>query len=125
HFVRAAAPAEASLASENKSERVDLYGDPLPAGAVLRLGTTRFRLSGYGMQGLDFLPDNKTVICTSEENHSVQFWEARAGKLLREIALGEMYVRGFGLAPNGKYFAVGGFMFNSPVRPWPEEIRIY
>jgi WD40 repeat protein len=125
HFARGAAPTEAAPASENKTERVDLYGDPLPVGAVLRLGTTRFRLSGYGMQRLDFLPDNKTLICSSEENHSVQFWEARTGKLLREIGLDEMYVRGFGLAPNGNYFAVGGFMFNSPVRPWPEEIRIY
>jgi hypothetical protein len=36
--------------------RLDLYGDPLPKGAVSRLGTMRWRAFAYR---LDFSPDGR------------------------------------------------------------------
>jgi RNA polymerase sigma factor (sigma-70 family) len=90
----------------------DLYGDPLPAGAVARLGTVRFRLgsSGIGSSGstaFDFLADSKTVVST-RDTHVVQFWDAATGKLQREVSTGTMSIQSFALSRDSKYFAVSG-----------------
>jgi RNA polymerase sigma factor (sigma-70 family) len=61
---------------------VDAHGDPLPDGAVARLGTIRFN-HGDGLHSLVFSADGKTII--SEGNGSIRFWDARNGKELDNI----------------------------------------
>src|SRR5260370_19031603 len=51
----------AAVGEHPTGPRVDRYGDPLPAGALFRLGTTRFRHSGSGTS-LAFLPGDKVLV---------------------------------------------------------------
>lgn len=92
-----------------QSAAADLYGDPLPAGAVARLGTIRFRCGRF-RAGLAFLPDSKTFVTASEDS-GVQFWEAKTGRLLREISVKPMSIQGFAISQDGTRIAVAGFWY--------------
>ncbi len=61
-------------------ERTDLHGDPLPEGAVARLGSLRFN-HGAALNALYFAPDGKTLI--SEGGGHIRLWDAASGKELR------------------------------------------
>jgi RNA polymerase sigma factor (sigma-70 family) len=58
----------------------DLHGDPLPDGAVARLGTARLN-HGYGLNALYFLGDGKTIL--SEGDGFLRYWDIATGKELR------------------------------------------
>jgi RNA polymerase sigma factor (sigma-70 family) len=60
--------------------RVDLHGDPLPEGAVARLGTMRFRQ--FDLEALGLSPDGRVLITKSCSDGRVCAWEADSGKLL-------------------------------------------
>jgi RNA polymerase sigma factor (sigma-70 family) len=67
---------------------VDAHSDPLPEGAIARLGTVRFN-HGDGLHSLFFSSDGKTII--SEGDGSIRFWDARNGKELDRIRTGKTY----------------------------------
>ncbi len=54
--------------ADRPRERVDRHGDPLPAGAVARLGTVRWRTDG-DIDALAFTPDGKAVIAGTRLGH--------------------------------------------------------
>ncbi|WP_020474955.1 WD40 repeat domain-containing protein [Zavarzinella formosa] len=58
--------------------RLDYLGDPLPDGAVLRLGTERFRHPGP-IGSLLFSRDGKILISTGDDGKPVA-WEVQTGK---------------------------------------------
>jgi WD40 repeat protein len=63
----------------------DRHGDPLPAGALARLGTLRWRHAA-AVTFVAFLPDGKEVL-TSGLDNTVRVWERDTGKELRRIDL--------------------------------------
>ncbi len=62
----------------------DLHGDPLPAGALARLGTTRWR-HGANITFVAFGPEGKTLI-TAGEDHTVRLWDLATGQEIRRFA---------------------------------------
>src|SRR5262249_26771266 len=77
-------PEGAGQGDQTDRNGVDRYGDPLPPGAVARLGTVRYRFSPAGSA---FLPDGKTVVSTGQGN-TINLWDARTGRLARTLHTG-------------------------------------
>src|SRR5437773_6382306 len=68
---------------------LDPLGDPLPPGAVARLGTTRLAFRGATtMQSAFFSPDGKTIFARDAQAQSVVLWDAVTGKERRRLAEG-------------------------------------
>jgi WD40 repeat protein len=79
--------------------KVDRQGDPLPPGAVARMGTTRFR-HGDAVYEVAFTPDGSRLISTDWK--SIHVWEAAAGKEVRRI---DTALRSMTLSRDGKRVA--------------------
>jgi WD40 repeat protein len=70
---------------EHSQRRSDLYGDPLPRGAVARMGTLRF-WTGAPISSIAFAPDSKSVAAASMGfSGRIPVWEAMSGRLLRTV----------------------------------------
>jgi WD40 repeat protein len=84
----------------------DCYGDPLPPGAIARMGTLRFRHpDAHSGIPAAFAPDGK-VLATGD-GRTLRFWDTSTGKLLR--ATRENYQLGLlHFSPDGKLLAVQG-----------------
>jgi RNA polymerase sigma factor (sigma-70 family) len=78
--------------------RTDLYGDPLPPGAVARLGTERFRHGNYNKH-IAWVPGASVVV--SGEGQSLRFWDPATGKLLRQIVSPDRIFTDFAFTPDG------------------------
>ncbi|HZU37272.1 MAG TPA: hypothetical protein VFA18_15220, partial [Gemmataceae bacterium] len=79
----------------------DLYGDPLPRGALVRMGTNRLAPGS----AVAFTADGKTLI--SANDSKIWFWDAASGRMQRQIRLPAAVVapRVFTLTPDGKTLA--------------------
>ncbi len=63
---------------------VDRYGDPLPKGAIARLGTTRFRHYGANFNGdRAFLTPDGKILLTASADGEARAWELATGRLVQ------------------------------------------
>jgi WD40 repeat protein len=85
--------------------RLDLYGDPLPDGAVARLGSIQFRHAG--LSDYVFQLGGKTVL-TSGSDRVLRFWDVGTGRQDRSVKLQgtDGPGRAVTLSPDGKLLAV-------------------
>jgi RNA polymerase sigma factor (sigma-70 family) len=87
--------------------RVDAYGDPLPGGALARLGTVRLRQGGQ-IHALA-LPADCKLLASGGSDNAVRLWQLPDGKEirrfggLRPVLLGSAVA----LTPDGKTLAAG------------------
>jgi WD40 repeat protein len=105
-------PARTDRLASNPVDRVDRYGDPLPPGAIMRLGTARHRFEVIGI-----LPDGETVVSAGrrgpgwpvEPSCSIQLWHAGTGRLTRVIESGIIGpIAGACLSRDGRRLAIVG-----------------
>jgi RNA polymerase sigma factor (sigma-70 family) len=99
--VAAQAPDPAGPPAE-EAPPTDRYGDPLPAGAFLRLGTLRFRHELL-IHSLAVAPDGKSI-ASGGSGHAVRLWDAATGKELRRFPHGGEALD-VAFAPDGKSLA--------------------
>jgi WD40 repeat protein len=67
--------------------RLDFNGDPLPSGAIARLGTPRFRHPG-AVHAVAFSEDGKLLAASSDGRNMVVIWDRAKGRKLLEIPTG-------------------------------------
>ncbi len=80
----------------------DRAGDPLPAEALARLGTIRFRHGGF-IESLAFGPDGKTLV--SHGGDGIRDWDAANGKEIPRFPKA-LQPYSIALSPDGKRLAI-------------------
>lgn len=96
-----------SARGEAPRPRLDRFGDPLPPGAIARLGTLRLRQSGI-VEAVGFSPDGKTVASSGVWGTVLQLWDTRTGQRLCSIKIAKGSVTSAPVfSPDGRLMAAG------------------
>jgi WD40 repeat protein len=115
----------ALIPSVGAQPRVDLLGDPLPAGAVARLGTLRFKhlpviLPGRSLAETDrsmegtalFAAEGKKMVSLDHTHGTIRLWDAANGRELPgPWSTAQDYFSAMVLSPDGRSLAAAGFNF--------------
>jgi RNA polymerase sigma factor (sigma-70 family) len=83
----------------------DRSGDPLPAGARARLGTTRLRHQ-HTIKAVRFSRDGKLIVSGAWDD-TARLWDAATGRELRRLADPGKPISAVDLSPDGKVVAAG------------------
>ena len=105
-LVRPELTARPSVAAQPATIKTDLYGDPLPPGALARLGTVRFRNRAQ-IERIAITPEGKTLACWDMEG-TLSLFEVTTGKLIRRHPFPTFRAHVLTYLPAGKSLAVIG-----------------
>jgi RNA polymerase sigma factor (sigma-70 family) len=97
-----------------KQEPTDPDGDPLPVGAVARLGSARLRHGGI-VNAVAYSPDGKLLVSGCDD-YLIRIWDARTGKKLRQLIGHTSWPFALAFSPDGRTLASGAN--DSTVRLW-------
>src|SRR5262249_45080037 len=97
-----AAAADRKDSTPQKTPKLDLYGDPLPAGAIARIGSIRLRHTG--LSDLVYLQGGK-IILSAGADRVLRWWDRASGRPIQDMKLQGVGGPGFcqTLSPDGKY----------------------
>jgi WD40 repeat protein len=99
----AASPAPPQAKPEAPRVRVDRHGDPLPEGAIARLGTVRWR-HGFMVEDLAYSPDGKSIAVVGG-GRDITLWSAETGKELCQFPNRIDQPTRVAFSPDGKMLA--------------------
>jgi RNA polymerase sigma factor (sigma-70 family) len=102
-------PPEPPAAKPDAEPPARADADPLPAGALMRFGSTRLR-HGQAVGALAFAKDGKAILSGSVDR-TVSLWELPSGKELKRFTGHDGYVTCAALSPDGKVVASGAKEF--------------
>jgi WD40 repeat protein len=87
--------------------KLDREGEPLPSGAIARMGTARLHY-GNPLGPVVFTSDSKTlaVVVRKQESLRLLLSNAATGKVIREIKLAHLAVRSILFTPDDRFFAL-------------------
>ncbi len=93
--------------------RVDRFGDPLPAGALARIGTVRLQ-QGSSVHSLCYSPDGK-LLASAGGDSTARLWDVATGREVRRFVDPKSeWIGSVAISPDGKTLVTGG----RTVRVW-------
>ncbi|HEY4259833.1 MAG TPA: WD40 repeat domain-containing protein [Schlesneria sp.] len=93
------------VANLTQAQAVDQYGDPLPRGAMMRLGTTRWRHSDHCTLAA-FVGDGKSAITAGYDGLVAQ-WSVPDGRRMRAFGTKLGAIKDLTVSRDGRLVAVG------------------
>ncbi len=102
-----AAAAPEANADPAAAPRIDRLGDPLPAGAVARLGTVRLRHGVCNICSVAFTRDGRTLLSADSES-VICAWDSATGRPVRRFHPAPTPYGHIALSPDGELAATVG-----------------